>query len=85
MNGATYDPIKAAKAQEEYCNAHKAPIFAPSNGWCVNCGKNIYEPYKVRSFKSKGDQPDRIFGISVEEAGSRLITGCPHCNRTFCA
>lgn len=47
---ATYDPIEAAKAQEDYCNEHKAPIFAPRNGWCFNCGKNIYEPYKVHSF-----------------------------------
>lgn len=81
MTGATYDPIEAAKAQERYCDEHEIPIFAPRNGWCASCGRNIYEPYKVHSF---GEKSMRVFGISVKEAGSRLITGCPHCNRTFC-
>lgn len=84
MTNNSFDPVRAAKAQEDYCNEHKAPIFAPRNGWCVYCGKNIYEPYKVHSFCGRGDQAERVFGITVEEAGSRLITGCPHCNRTFC-
>jgi len=74
----TYDAIAAAKAQEEYCNAHEHPMFAPSNGWCSSCGRNIYEPYTYRG------REDHTYGITVEEAGSRLITSCPHCNRTFC-
>jgi len=78
MTGATYDPIEAAKAQERYCNEHEIPVFAPRNGWCASCGRNIYEPYTYR-----GREDHTYFGISVEEAGSRLITGCPHCNFSF--
>lgn len=74
----TYDAVEAAKAQEGYCNAHELPIFAPSNGWCACCGRNIYEPYTYRG------REDHTHGITVEEAGSRLITSCPHCNSTFC-
>lgn len=78
MNNLTYDPIEAAKAQEAYCNEHEIPQFAPRNGWCSSCGRNIYEPYTYRR------EPIVTSGIAVEEAGSRLITSCPHCNATFC-
>lgn len=27
---------------------------------------------------------DIYLKISVEKAGSRLITGCPYCHRTYC-
>ena len=50
----------------------------PSNGWCYSCGRNIYEPYTYRG------REDHTYGITVEEAGSRHITSCPHCNATFC-
>lgn len=73
-----YDPIEAAKAQEDYCNENEVPRFAPGNGWCSSCGRNIYEPYTYRR------EPIATTGISVEEAGRKLITSCPHCNRTFC-
>ena len=73
----TYDVIRAADAQARYCEEHEIPLFAPTNGWCHECGRNIYEPYTYRG------QEDRTIGISVEEAGSRHITGCPHCNHTF--
>lgn len=29
-------------AQTKYCNEHKAPHFAPSDGVCWNCRKQIY-------------------------------------------
>lgn len=72
-----FDPIEAAKAQEAYCDQHEVPMFAPSNGWCNACGRNIYEPYTYRG------REDHTYGISVEEAGQRLISSCPHCNTTF--
>ena len=78
MNSPTYDPIEAAKAQEVYCDEHEIPQFAPRNGWCSSCGRNIYEPYTYRR------EPIVTSGITVEEAGSHLITSCPHCNATFC-
>ena len=74
----TYDATKAIKAQEVYCDEHKIPQFAPRNGWCSSCGRNIYEPYTYRGHE------DQTYGITVEEAGSRHITSCPHCNATFC-
>ena len=77
----TYNIQKAVEAQQEYLkklavrnpNDWMAPEFAkgkgfaPSSGYCYCCGKNIY---------GEG-------GISVEEAGSQLTTGCPFCHRTF--
>ena len=65
----TYDSIKARQAQEKYCEEHNPPHFAPASGVCWRCGNNIY--YGQR-------------GISVEKAGSTLITGCPHCHWSYC-
>ena len=76
--GKTYDAALAAKEQERYCDAHEIPIFAPYTGWCTSCGRNIYEPYTYRG------REDRTLGITVEEAGTRHITCCPHCGATFC-
>ena len=46
--------------QKELCERKGWPFFAPSNGKCWGCGKEV---------------PDN---------GEKLITGCPHCNRTYC-
>ena len=75
INGATYDPERAIKAQKKYCEEHKLPHFAPFDGICFRCRQNIYE---------RVERGERVTGISVEGAGSQLITGCPHCNRTYC-
>ena len=75
----TYNAVEAAKAQERYCNEHEISVFSPTNGWCSSCGRNIFEPYTVQH----GSETIQL-GITVEEAGKRLITGCPHCNHTFC-
>lgn len=61
----TFDRKKAAEAQSKFAQEHECPMFAPIEGWCYHCGRNIYEQ------------------ISVEEAGKRLITGCPHCYHSF--
>ena len=63
------DPIKAAEAQAKLCKENHYPHFAPKTGNCWGCGNNIYE----------GDK-----GWDVERAGKYLITGCPHCHRTYC-
>ena len=65
-----FDTEKAIRAQEEYCEKHHVSMFAPgrgTGGCCYNCHSPIY---------IKG-------GISIEEAGSTLITGCPYCRRSF--
>ena len=73
----TYDTTEAIKAQTQYCDERLVPLFIPSNGWCDTCGRNIFEPYTYRG------REDRTFGITVEEAATRHITGCPHCGKTF--
>ena len=63
---------ESIKAQRMYCEDNKEPHFAPKDGRCWKCGKNIYEP------NEKG------FGIKTEEASKKLVTGCPHCFRSYC-
>ena len=67
MDG-TLNKGKAIAAQMIFCSKHNLPMFAPSNGICWRCGRNIYE----------GER-----GVSVERAGAMLITGCPYCHRTY--
>ena len=76
----TYDPAKAVAAQEKYCEENNAPFFAPNArcGYrCYYCNQNIYMPL-ANLFDG-----DAIEGVSVEEAGSRLITGCPFCHYSY--
>lgn len=77
MNNQTFNPTEAAKAQATYCDQHEIPMFAPSDGNCWACGRNIYDPMTYRGHE------DHTYGISVEEAGKRLISSCPHCNHSF--
>lgn len=63
-----FDIPAAVDAQKEYCEKNNYPHFAPSNGICWCCGKNIYS----------------VDGISVERAANNLITGCPFCHRSYC-
>ena len=55
------------ETQKKYCKDNKAPHFAPEDGFCYNCGKQIYAD-----------------GRSIEYASKNLITGCPHCHRSYC-
>jgi hypothetical protein len=43
--------------------------FAPNDGICWNCRKDI----------TKGEK-----AITLEELGSYIITGCPYCYRSYC-
>ena len=70
-----FNTKKAAKAQSELCKEKKYPHFASSSGICWSCKENIYTQIYKGEFKT---------GISVEQAAISLITGCPHCNRTYC-
>ncbi|WP_406945728.1 hypothetical protein ACJA3J_05625 [Halobacillus sp. SY10] len=84
-----FDVIKALKAQEKYCEESGAPHFAPKGGSCWNCRKNIYEHYHWKFDKGNrspatAEESNMRTGISVKEAASTLVTGCPHCNRTYC-
>lgn len=72
-----YDVIKACAAQAKLIKEKEYPSFPPSNGQCWSCGKNIYD-------KIKSTHGDHFVGITVESAGKSLVTGCPHCHRSYC-
>ena len=71
--GNNFNPLLAIKAQEKFCG--DGPNFAPRNGICYRCHRNIYLP-------TNGNNGS-VRGITVEEAGKKRITGCPHCNYSF--
>lgn len=61
------DHINACvNAQRKLCEQKEYPHFAPSNGVCYSCCKQIYER------------------ITLNRASTDLITGCPHCSRSYC-
>jgi hypothetical protein len=60
------------QAQKKLCDEKQLPHFAPKSGECWRCQRNIYEP------------DERGFGITTERAGAELVTGCPHCFRSYC-
>ncbi len=72
-----YNTQKAYEAQWKYCQERGFPMFSPGpSGQCYRCGRDIYR---------RIEWPDgRVTGITVESARNRLITGCPHCNYSFC-
>ena len=73
----THDARLAKNAQIKYCHDNKAPYFAPEDGRCYKCHANIYE-------KSHLHDGSVSWGITIESAGAKLITGCPHCHRSYC-
>ena len=81
-----YNVSKAIKAQEELCKKEGYPDFAPHSGVCWNCRRNIYEVVEHDRKDCYGSPTGEKFttGISVEKAGTELVTGCPHCNRSYC-
>jgi len=74
MTPRTFSPIAARKAQAEYCQKHNAPHFAPRDGICFRCKKDIYQESGI---------PGHTTGISLEEATTTLVVYCPHCNRSY--
>lgn len=90
VEGRIYDVDKAREGQEKYCEKADVPHFAPKTGTCWRCGMNIYEPHgwkyeNRQKIKVALDQsPEYITGIDVNEASNGLVTGCPHCNRSYC-
>jgi len=75
MRTETFDIKKACEAQGKFVNERDYPYFAPMDGRCYKCGHNIY---------AKIQHGDYFTGYSVETASSLLITGCPHCNISYC-
>lgn len=67
-----YDPEKAIQAQILFCDEHNLPHFAPEDGFCWCCHRNIYRRGELGQ------------GYSVLRAAQVLITSCPYCRRSFC-
>lgn len=70
----TFNTNEACKAQKKYQDDNNHPDFAPRDGSCFRCCRNIY---------TEIDHGDYKTGISVEDAGKSLITGCPHCHYSY--
>jgi len=81
-----YDVAKARTAQAKHCKEKGYPHFASPSGNCYRCNKNIYQPIerKKRDWKTGEVIGAYTTGVSVERAASELITGCPHCNISYC-
>lgn len=71
-----YNPKEAAENQTNYCHEKSLPCFAPSDGMCWACGYNIYSKHI--------DRYGTETGIKAGQAGGFLITGCPHCHKSYC-
>ena len=74
-NKAWNEQVRSAiAAQKKYCEDNHDPLFAPDDGFCTSCGQQIY-----------ADVPDS-WGTShgyARRADKELITGCPHCHRSY--
>lgn len=64
----SHNPEEAMKAQKRFTEKNELPHFAPTNGICWGCRRNIYSAPR---------------GYTVERAGEELITGCPHCHKSY--
>lgn len=71
----TFDAHAAMMAQFEFQKKTGSPALAPGDGRCWNCKRNIYEEVVRGDIRS---------GYTVERASTSLITGCPHCHRSYC-
>lgn len=79
---AVYDTNLSIEAQKKYCEEKQLPHFAPHTGRCWNCNQNIYADGR-HVWAGKFDGRESA-GITVEQAGKELVTGCPHCHRSYC-
>ena len=70
-----YNITKSTSAQNQLQGENGYPDFAPSNGICYKCRRNIYE---------QSNHKGHVTGVTVEQAATDLITGCPHCNISYC-
>ncbi|MCR6112729.1 hypothetical protein HXA35_20575 [Bacillus sp. A301a_S52] len=84
-----YNVLESRNAQSEYQERTGSPDFPPQSGRCWNCNKNIYEPHhwrieNGRKVPATEENSTMTTGITVEKASNQLVTGCPHCNRSYC-
>ena len=80
-----FNKNKAMESQKNFCKEKGMPHFAPERtGRCYNCNREIYESFTRKEKTWKGEEIEVTTGITVEVAASQLITGCPHCKRSYC-
>ena len=68
--------IKKCRDAQEYYVKKRCTSFAPRDGVCYRCNRNIYQHYELSSRVSKG--------YSLDKSSNSLITGCPHCCISYC-
>jgi hypothetical protein len=80
-----YNVQKAIEAQAKHCKETGDPHFAPYSGICWSCGRQIYSSieHEKKNWQTGEVNGTYITGITVEKA-TKLVTGCPHCNRSYC-
>jgi hypothetical protein len=66
---------ESCKSQSALQKEHNYPQFAPINGICYRCKKQIYSEINHGTYAT---------GIDTESASKSLITSCPHCNMSYC-
>jgi len=71
----TFNVQKSIAAQKALQKEKGYPDFAPANGICYDCKRQIYAEIEQGGYKT---------GVSVERASGELITGCPHCHHSYC-
>ncbi|OEH86223.1 hypothetical protein BHU72_11855 [Desulfuribacillus stibiiarsenatis] len=81
-----YNVVKSVQGQKTLCKERQLPHFAPSDGRCWSCKRNIYETKenKMRNWQTGEITGTYLTGITVEQASKELVTGCPHCSRSYC-
>lgn len=86
VDGKQFDVVKSIEAQSKLCSEKGYPHFAPRSGKCYWCNKQIYEPieHERKDWKTGEVTGHYITGIDSEKASKELVTGCPHCNRSYC-
>jgi hypothetical protein len=62
--------------QKGLCKEKGYPHFAPLSGTCWKCGRSIYQNYKIV------DRSDERLSNGYD--GKKFVTGCPHCNKSYC-
>lgn len=74
-NPAWNEQVRSAiKAQEQYCKDNHDPLFAPQDGFCHSCSQQIYADIQTNYGTDWG---------YADRADNELITGCPHCGRSY--
>ena len=71
---------QAIAAQAALCKGKGIPHFAPENGNCWACSRNIYQDY---DFKKQTNDGKSVGVTSNGKSGVTFISGCPHCSRSF--